>query len=76
MISVSLLNFGLFHEKGLVVCFAVLAFDFGTGAPIFVASLVAAPRTRRYCFTAPVHCVAIFKTLLAAHWSLIIFVNS
>ena len=59
----------------MVVCFAVVGFDFGNGALIFVVSLVAAPRTRRYRFTASVYHVLIFNTLLAAHWSFIILVS-
>ena len=74
MISVSLLNLAVPWE-GLVVCFAVVAVDFDAGAPIFVVSLVAAPRTLGYCFTTSVHCVPLVKTLLAAHWSFISFVN-
>ena len=58
-----------------MVCSAVAAPDFGTGALIFVVFLVAAPHTRRYCFMASFHCVLMSKTCLAAHWSLIIFVN-
>ena len=61
--------------EGLVDCFAVVVFDFGTGALIFVESLVATPRTCCYCFTASDHCVPISKTFHAAHYSFIIFVN-
>ena len=69
-----------------MVRFAVAAFDFDSGALIFVVSLVvslasdldsgalifvvssvAALHTRRYWFTASVHCAPIFKTFLAAH---------
>ena len=53
-------------------CFAVVAFDFGTGALVFVVSFVGAPRTRRYYFMASVHCVPIFRIFLAAHGSFII----
>ena len=58
-----------------MVCFAVIVFDFGTGSLILVVSLVAAPRTLHNCFTASVHCVPIFKTLLVAYCSFLIFVN-
>ena len=58
-----------------MICFAVVAFDFGTGALIFVESSAAAPRTRRCCFKASVHCVPKFKIFLAAHWFLTIFLN-
>ena len=59
----------------LVNCFAVAASDFGTGALISVVSLVAAPHTRRYFFTVSFHCVPMSNTLLAAHWSFLIFVS-
>ena len=58
-----------------MVFFAGVVFDFGAGALIFVVSLVAALCTRRYCFRASVDCVSIFKTLLAARWSFIIFLS-
>ena len=60
----------------LLVYSAVAASDFGAGALIFVLSLNAAPRTRRYCFTALFHCVYISKTWLAVLYTFIIFVNS
>ena len=41
--------------------FAMVALDYGTGALMFVVSLVAAPRRRRYSFTASVHGVSIVK---------------
>ena len=50
-----------------MICFAIDESDFGTGALILVVSLVAAPRTRRYCFTPSFYCVPIFETLLPAH---------
>ena len=52
---------------------AVEAFDFVTGALIFIVSLAAAPCTRRYCFMAYFRCVSIFKTCFAAHRSFKIF---
>ena len=61
--------------EGLVVRFEVVAFEIGTGAHIFNVSEVAAPRTRRFCSTASVHCVPTFKTILAVHWSFIIFLS-
>ena len=53
----------------------MVAFDFSTGALVFVVSLVAVPRTRRYCFKASVHSVPIFKTFLAAQWSILLFAS-
>ena len=61
--------------EGLVVCYAVVAFDLGTSALMFVVSLIAAPCTRYKCFTVPLHSVPIFRTSLAAHWYFIIFVS-
>ena len=45
-----------------MVCLALVAFGFATGTFIFVVSLVAAPCTRRYCFTTSVRCLPIVKT--------------
>ena len=50
--------------EDLVVCFAVVAFDFGTGALIHVVSLTAAPCTRRFCFTVSAHCVPCLRHFL------------
>ena len=52
----------------------MVAFDFVTGALIFILSLAAAPCTRRYRFMATFRCVFIFKTRFGAHWSFKIFV--
>ena len=53
----------------------MVAFDLGSGSGFFVVSLVAAPRISRYCFTASVHYVPIFKKFLTAHWFFVVFVN-
>ena len=58
-----------------MVCLAVVEFDFGSGALIFFVSLFAAPCSRRYCFTAPVHGMHIFDTFLTVLWSFIRFVH-